>query len=327
MMMLLDPPLVEIATATSSGCACAISWRRKIASVPTSLATAVMFAGSSDSDTAGTGLVSGRRKHAVDGPVVGVGRRSAIAEQDEFAAALQTLMHRHRRAADLLGLLVAPPARAASRHRELSSGSRRQLRASRSSVPCFSVPGTDRGTPTAHVVPELAVLEEDVHCLPQRVVEHLDHLLVHEGILGRDRARRTLPVPGRRRSSRPQLGLLQRGPDFRIAFRRAESHDDIFGLKYGFEPGTEQNREIESRQRALAHDHGMNKFHRDVLGIGGVGPRPKASRRPPRRKRSDISRQASARRGPRARRTVRDVRSARAAALHLTSASLTSQSP
>ena len=45
-MMLREPPLVEIPTATSSGRACAISWRRKISSVPTSLAMAVIFAGS-----------------------------------------------------------------------------------------------------------------------------------------------------------------------------------------------------------------------------------------------------------------------------------------
>ena len=37
------------------GRACAISWRRKITSVPTSLAIAVMLAGSSDNETAGTG--------------------------------------------------------------------------------------------------------------------------------------------------------------------------------------------------------------------------------------------------------------------------------
>ena len=54
-MMLREPPLVEIATATSSGRAWAMSWRRKIDSVPTSLAMAVMLAGSSDSEIAGTG--------------------------------------------------------------------------------------------------------------------------------------------------------------------------------------------------------------------------------------------------------------------------------
>ena len=71
-----------------------------------------------------------------------------------------------------------------------------------------------------------------------------------------------------------QVRLLQRGPDFRIAFGRTESHDDIFGTEYGFHPGTEQNGEIQRGKRALAHDHGMNEFHRDVLRIGGIGSAP-----------------------------------------------------
>ncbi len=55
MTIFREPPLVEIATATSLGRACAIIWRRKISSVPTSLAIAVMLAGSMESETAGTG--------------------------------------------------------------------------------------------------------------------------------------------------------------------------------------------------------------------------------------------------------------------------------
>ena len=42
------------------------------------------------------------------------------------------------------------------------------------------------------------------------------------------------------------------------------------GRKDGFEPRSKQNRKIERRQSALAHDHGMNELHRNVLGIGGV---------------------------------------------------------
>ena len=56
-----------------------------------SLATAVMLAGSSASETAGTGLIAQRWKHAVDGPVVGVGGRTAVAEDNQLAAALQAL--------------------------------------------------------------------------------------------------------------------------------------------------------------------------------------------------------------------------------------------
>ena len=33
----------------------------------------------------------------------------------------------------------------------------------------------------------------------------------------------------------------------------------------------EKYRQIERGQGALADDHGMNKFHRDVLRVGGIG--------------------------------------------------------
>ena len=58
--MFFDPPLVEIPTATSSGRACAIIWRRKMTSVPTSFANAVMLAGSSDNEMAGMRTVAVR---------------------------------------------------------------------------------------------------------------------------------------------------------------------------------------------------------------------------------------------------------------------------
>ena len=51
--MLPEPPLVEIPTATSSDRAWAMSWRAKMASLPMSLAIAVMLAGSEDNETAG----------------------------------------------------------------------------------------------------------------------------------------------------------------------------------------------------------------------------------------------------------------------------------
>ena len=54
-IILREPPLVEIPTATSSGRACAINWRRNTTSVPTSLAIALMLAGSIDSEMAGIG--------------------------------------------------------------------------------------------------------------------------------------------------------------------------------------------------------------------------------------------------------------------------------
>ena len=40
------------------------------------------------------------------------------------------------------------------------------------------------------------------------------------------------------------------------------------------QPRAECSGEIQSRQRALSHDHGMDEFHRDMLCVGGVGPAP-----------------------------------------------------
>ena len=71
-----------------------------------------------------------------------------------------------------------------------------------------------------------------------------------------------------------QVRLLQRGPDFGIAFGRTKSHDDVFGMEDGFQPRTKENGEIERGKRAFADDYGMNEFHRDVLRIGGVGSAP-----------------------------------------------------
>ena len=66
----------------------------------------------------------------------------------------------------------------------------------------------------------------------------------------------------------------ERRPDFGIALGRPEPHDDVGGLKYGFEPRPKQDRKVERRQSALAHNHGMNEFYRYVLGIGGIGAAP-----------------------------------------------------
>ena len=90
--MLREPPLVEMPTAMSSLRAWAINWRRKMRSAPTSLAIAVRLAGSSESGNGGHRAKSGWRKHAIDGEVVGVGRRASVAEQDQLAAALHSLM-------------------------------------------------------------------------------------------------------------------------------------------------------------------------------------------------------------------------------------------
>ena len=70
------------------------------------------------------------------------------------------------------------------------------------------------------------------------------------------------------------MSFLERRPDFGIALWRPEAHNNVFRAKNTFHPGPKQHREVQCRQRTLAHDHGMNKLNRDMLSIGGVRPAP-----------------------------------------------------
>ena len=87
--MLREPPLVENATATSSGAGV----RDELPEEDHVGADVV-----GDRRDVGRlhrqrdrrhGAISRRRRHAVERPVVGIGGRAAIAEQDQLAAALQ----------------------------------------------------------------------------------------------------------------------------------------------------------------------------------------------------------------------------------------------
>ena len=189
----------------------------------------------------------------------------------------QPFVNRQRGVADLFGLFARHLARAAWRHRCTFIWMEAATSANKSPVSCFSL--AQKGIQKcglANVVAQFAVLEEDVNSLPQRVIQDFNHLLMHEWILRSGiRAHRSRSMPGRAkvmafRNVRP----VKCRPDFGVAFRRAESHDDVFGMKNGFQPGPEQDRKIERGQRALAHDDGMNKFHRNVLRVGGIRPAP-----------------------------------------------------
>ena len=77
----------------------------------------------------------------------------------------------------------------------------------------------------ADVVAKLATLEEDVHRLPQRVVQDLENLLVDEGIVGgRDQWRTTLRAPGGRTSSRLAPRPRRAPPTTSGRRRRAKAH-------------------------------------------------------------------------------------------------------
>ena len=114
-----------------------------------------------------------------------------------------------------------------------------------------------------------------MHTLPERVVKNLDHLLVDERICGKrfDAGRNEhASVPGRAKvRAFPRIGKVERGTNFIVSIRRAESHDNIFGMKNGFQPRTELHGDIERRKRPLSDDHGMNKLDRDMLRVGGIG--------------------------------------------------------
>ena len=93
------------------------------------------------------------------------------------------------------------------------------------------------------------MLEEHVHRLPQRVIENLDHFLVNEGIR---RGAGAMVVAFEARQSEGHgstaAGVAEGRRHFRIAVRRAEPHDDVFGPNNRVEPGLETR----SKDRAPA---------------------------------------------------------------------------
>src|SRR5271169_5398282 len=121
------------------------------------------------------------------------------------------------------------------------------------------------------------MFKENVHCFPENVIKGFYDLLMNERVwrgcihcigafdAGQGEGHGVLTV-----------SLLERGPNFGIAFGRTESHDDVFGTKDGFKPRPKQNRQIQRGQGALAYDHRMNKFDRHVLRIGRIRPTPES---------------------------------------------------
>src|SRR4029077_16934137 len=91
---------------------------------------------------------------------------------------------------------------------------------------------------------------------------------------GSDRVRAFESRQGEGHSPATPRGF-ERRPDFRIAFRGAESHNEISGSEYRIEPGTKLDGQIERRQGTFANDDGVNEFDRDVLRVGGVRSAPK----------------------------------------------------
>ena len=252
--MLREPPLVEMPIAISSGCAWAINWRRKITSVPTSLASAVMFAGSSESETAGMGRQPAGGSDAIERPVVGVGGGAAVAEHDQLAAARDALRESRRpRCRDLLRHCSrATSARRSASSSDFHPDGIRHFFAGRPPVVLLLLcRGKDRGSRVADVLAEFAMFEEDVHGFPKRVVQDLDHLLVQET----DRLSQacTAYEPPRRRAARTSSHRAPRRLRERAATSGSPSGgpkpiDDVLGADDRVEPGPEEDREIERGQ-------------------------------------------------------------------------------
>jgi hypothetical protein len=66
------------------------------------------------------------------------------------------------------------------------------------------------------------------------------------------------------------VSLLQCCPYFGVALGRPEPHDDVIGLDKRFEPGSESEGQIKSRERAFADNHRVHEFNGDVLGVGSI---------------------------------------------------------
>src|ERR1700731_2690645 len=99
------------------------------------------------------------------------------------------------------------------------------------------------------------MLEEDVHRLPERVIENLDQLLMNESIL-RSRVAKVGPFCTRQGECH-RLALacrVQRSPYVGVAFGRAEAHDHVVSLDEGFQPRLKSYRKIKSGESAFSDD-------------------------------------------------------------------------
>ena len=258
-----------------------MTWREKIASVPMSLAMAVMIAVSAVRSSAGREgqplAGGGPAKSATD--VHRVGGRAAVAEGQQPPAGVEGGAQVGRRGAQGLEAvaerLLAQGADLVGLHRR-RGGDVAQDRVE--VVLLLAQEGIEeaRRADVVHALlgaalEQAAMLEEDVHELPEHVVGRLGQLLAHEGVgarrlelpLGAERAKATVRQP-RSRASATRLREL------RAVGRLAEGDDDVVGL--GDEVELAQHRaglagQPEGRQRALAHDDRVHELDGDVARV------------------------------------------------------------
>ena len=152
--------------ATSSGRACAINWRRNTTSVPTSLAIARDVGGLQRERDGRNGVPAAAEADTIERPIVGVGSRASVAEQDQLAAALDALANGQRGGRDLfrllLGHLRAQPASSRTFMRMDSATSFSSV--ARSLL--FRAEERIKKTSRPDILAQFAMLEEHVHCFP-----------------------------------------------------------------------------------------------------------------------------------------------------------------
>jgi hypothetical protein len=229
-------------------------------------------AGSCASDDRWNRPVAGRRCDAVERQVVGVGGRATVAERQDRAATRQPAADRARRLRDRVALLschALPQRRIVGR---LCPD--RGCHLAKGLVTGLLLAPEKRVEEAgfAHVVAQLAALEEDVHRLPQRVIQDFQNLLVDEGMV--DRRADGIGAAGPRQRKRHRAACacgVERGFHLGIARWRAEAHHDVFGPHHHVETAAERHRQVERRQRALADDHRVHELHGHVLRVGGAG--------------------------------------------------------
>jgi hypothetical protein len=115
------------------------------------------------------------------------------------------------------------------------------------------------------------VLEEDVHCLPERVVEHFDQFLA-DGRVCRRRIE-CKAADGAWQTDRmgaARFRCIQRSRDGWIAARRRKPHHDVVVSDNCREPCLERRGQVEGGQSPLADDDGMDELDRDMLSIGSA---------------------------------------------------------
>src|ERR1700688_131065 len=124
-----------------------------------------------------------RWHYTIERPIVGVRCGTAVAKNDQFAPALDSLGHGDRRVTDSFCLFVCD---ALAQTRIIA-----RLHLNRCGdfghrvnglLLVFAEEGIQKSR-AAHLMTHFAMLEKDVHALPERVIQNLDHFLMYEGIL------------------------------------------------------------------------------------------------------------------------------------------------